>query len=255
LRYATREEEFWLREQLLLLEKLQQIDNEIDQHQNDLARLPLEVQDIAKNLVILRREISEARERLALIEKDLQKKEQDLAVEQEKIKRSERRLLSIKNQKEYNALSREVKLGKKVAGEIEDAILGFMTETEAIKKTVDRKDKEYEGFEKSLLEKKAEMETVTAKAKTALVSLTAEKQRIAEGVDQDFLKKYQAVKKARGNAVVELHSGSCSGCHMAIPPQLNIRILKQEEMILCPNCNRILYVKPENIPEYNKIDS
>ena len=190
-----------------------------------------------------------------MLEKDLQKKEQDLAVEQDKIKRSERRLLSIKNQKEYNALSREVKLGKKVAGEIEDVILGFMTEIEAIKKTLDRKDREYEGLEKSLLEKRAEMEAITAKATTALVSLTTEKQEISEGVDRDFLKKYQTVQKARGNAVVELHSGSCSGCHMSLPPQLNIRILKQEEMILCPNCNRILYVKPENIPEYNKIDS
>lgn len=255
MRYATRKNEFSLREQLLLLEKLQQIDNEIDQHQSDLARLPVEVQDIARNLVVIRREVSEARERLTSIEKDLQKKEQDLAVEQDKIKRSERRLLSIKNQKEYNALSREVKLGKKVAGEIEDAILGFMTEIEAIKKTLDRKDREYEGLEKSLLEKKAEMEAITAKAKTALVSLTTEKQAISEGVDRDFLKKYQTVQKARGNAVVELHGGSCSGCHMVLPPQLNIRILKQEEMILCPNCNRILYVKPENIPEYNKIDS
>ena len=110
-------------------------------------------------------------------------------MEQEKIKRSERRLLSIKNQKEFNALSREVKLGKKVVGEIEDAILGFMTEIEAIKKTLDRKDGEYEGLEKSLLEKKAETEAVTAKAKTALISLTAEQQKISEGVDQDFPEK------------------------------------------------------------------
>ena len=255
MRYATREEDLAMREQLLLLEKLQQIDKEIDQHQSDLARLPVEVQDIARNLVVIRREISEATEKTAALEKDLQRKEQDLAVEQEKIKRSERRLLSIKNQKEYNALSREVKLGKKVVGEIEDAILGFMTEMEKIKKIVDRKDKEYAGHEKSLLEKKQEMEAITAQAEAALVSLMADKQSIAEAVDRDFLKRYETVKKARGNAIVELQNGTCSGCHMAIPPQLNIRILKQEELVMCPNCHRILYVKPENIPEYNKIDS
>ena len=61
MRYATHQNDFSLREQLLLLEKLQQIDNEIDQHQSDLARLPLEVQDIARNLVVIRREVSEAR--------------------------------------------------------------------------------------------------------------------------------------------------------------------------------------------------
>ena len=72
-----------------------------------------------------------------------------------------------------------------------------MTEIEAIKKTLDRKDHEYEGLEKSLLEKKAETEAITAKANKALVSLTAEQQKISEGVDQDFLKKYQTVKKRR----------------------------------------------------------
>ena len=157
-----------MKEQLQLLERLQEIDDRIDSYTRDLTRLPLEIQDIARNLVVMRREMSEARDKTAVLEKDLRKKEQDLAVEQEKIKRSERRLLGIKNQKEYNALSREIKLGKKVASEIEDASLGLMTEIEGLKKTLDRKEKEYELSEKTLLEKKAENETVTAEANKAL---------------------------------------------------------------------------------------
>ncbi len=244
-----------MKEQLQLLERLQKIDNRIDHHARGLTRLPLEIQEIARNLVVMRREISEAREKVATLEKDLRKKEQDLAVEQEKIKRSERRLLGIKNQKEYNALSREIKLGKKVASEIEDASLGLMTEIEGIKKTLERKEKEYEGYEKSLLEKKAESEKVSAEANKALASLNAEREGIAQAIERDFLKRYQKVKEARGQAIAEMQNNSCTGCHIAIPPQLSIRVLKQEEMIICPNCNRILYVKPENIPEFNKIDA
>jgi uncharacterized protein len=244
-----------LKEQLQLLAKLQEIDHHIDQHEHELARLPLEIQDIARGLVGLRREIAENKEKLGAIEKDLRKSEQDLAVEQEKIKRSERRLLGIKNQKEYNALSREVKLGKKVAGEIEDAILGFMTETESLKKGLEKKETDYQILESDLLIKKAEAEAVTGQAKEALVDLSAEKEKIAEAIEREFLKKYQMVKKARGTGVAELDNGTCTGCHMTLPPQLNIRILKQEEFIICPNCNRILYVKPENVPVYNKIES
>jgi len=244
-----------LKEQLQLLEKLQEVDTQIDQHEHDLARLPLEVRDIARSLVVLRREITENKERMESVEKDLRKREQDLAVEQEKIKRSERRLLSIKNQKEYNALSREVKLGKKVVGEIEDAILGFMTEIESLKKGLEKRETDYQGLESGLLDKKAEAEAVTVQSKEALALLNSEKKKITESIEREFLRKYQTVKKARGNAIVQLENGTCTGCHMAIPPQLNIRVLKQEEMIICPNCNRILYVKPENIPVYNKLDS
>lgn len=242
-----------MKNQLALLEQLQQIDLQIDRYQSDLDRFPLEVQEIARQLVVLRREISEAKERADVLEKDLRKKEQDLAVEQEKIKRSERRLLGIKNQKEYNALSREVKLGKKVVGELEDLSLASMTELESLKRTTDRKETEYQQFEKSLLEKKAEAEAVMKEATNALVDLISKREEISQAIDRDFLKRYQTVKKVRGNAIAEIRNGICTACHMAIPPQLNIRVLKQEEMIICPTCHRILYVKPENLPEYNKL--
>jgi predicted nucleic acid-binding Zn-ribbon protein len=244
-----------LKEQIRLLEALQEIDSQIDGHERDMMRLPLEIQESAKTLVVLRRDISDATTKSSTVEKELRKREQELALEQEKIKRSERRLLGIKNQKEYNALSREVKLGKKVAAEIEEAILEFMSELEALKKTLERKENEYTECEAALLAKKAEAEQVTAKSQEALTALKAERDKITTQVETDFLKKYRTLKQARGTAVAEMQNGTCTGCHMAIPPQLNIRILKQEEMITCPNCHRILYVKPENIPEFNKIDS
>ncbi len=244
-----------MKEQLLLLERLQEIDGQIDRHEQNLARLPLQIQEIARNMVVLRREMAEAAERTETLQKDLRRKEQDLATEQEKIKKSERRLLSIKNQKEYNALSREVKLGKKVAGEIEDAILGFMTEIETLKKVSDRKEKEIQEAEQVLVEKKAESEVSTEEANQVLEQLKVEKETLVESIDPEFLKKYQIVKRAKGYAVAELQNGSCSGCHISIPPQLHIRLLKQEEMIACPNCHRILYVRPENIPTSNRLES
>ncbi len=243
-----------MKEQIRLLEALQEIDSQIDYHERDMMRLPLEIQETAKTLVVLRRDISDASAKSSSVEKELKKREQELALEQEKIKRSERRLLSIKNQKEYNALSREVKLGKKVASEIEEAILEFMSELETLKKTLERKENEYAECEASLLAKKAEAEQVTAKSQEALVVLKAEREKVTAQVDRDFLKKYRTLKQARGQAVAEMQNGTCTGCHMAIPPQLNIRVLKQEEIVTCPNCHRILYVKPENIPEFNKID-
>ena len=243
-----------MKEQLALLEKLQGIDIQIDNHEKDVARLPLEVQDIARNLVGLRREVAETRDRLQATELTLRKNEQDLAVEQEKIKRSERRLLGIKNQKEYNALTREVNLGKKVAGEIEDAILKFMSEIENDGKILARKETEYADFEKSLLEKKAEAETIDTGAKKALRVLNSAKKRLTEAIERDYLKRYENVRRVRGNAIAETLNGTCNECHISLPPQLNIRVFKQEEMIICPNCNRILYAKPENIPEYNKME-
>jgi predicted nucleic acid-binding Zn-ribbon protein len=248
------EEEEELKDQLLLLAELQQIDNQIDQYQEKLARLPAEIKDIAGGLVTIRREIDERRGESTEIEKELRTKERELATEQDKIKRSERRLLQIKNQKEYNALSREVKLGKKVVAQIEETSLDFMTKIEALNKDVEKNEKLLNEMEVNLAKKKTESEQITKEAEKALTSLKTEREDIVKGIDRDFFKKYSTIRKARGNAVTEMNGGSCSGCHMAIPPLLGIKVLKQEEMVFCPNCQRMLYVKPENIPEYNKIE-
>ena len=244
-----------MKDQLELLARLQEIDKEIDRHSNNLTTLPLEVQDIAKTLVVSRRVIGESKERLDTIDKELRQKEQDLAVEQDKIKRSEKRLLGIKNQKEYNALSREVKLGKKVVSELEETILTLMTESEGLNKSLDRKEKEYAQQETNLNEKKELADQTTKEAEKALESLKQEKDRTSGEIERNFLNKYESIRKVRGIALAEMNNGTCSGCHMAVPPQMNIRVLKQEEIVECPNCHRILYAKPENIPEFNKLES
>ncbi len=243
-----------VKEQLLLLAGLEEIDNKIKVYEDNLVRLPNEAQEIARKLVVVRREISEAEERLAATKKDLRKKEQDLETEQEKIRRSERRLQGIKNQKEYNALSREVKLGKKVASELEESILKLMAESESLTRFIDKKKVEYQAAEEELARNKAEAEEISKEAEEALDVLRKERSDIVDSVEASFIKKYQTVRNALGSAVAEMQNGSCSACHMSVPPQLNIKILKQEELIDCPTCHRILYVRPENIPEYNKID-
>jgi predicted nucleic acid-binding Zn-ribbon protein len=213
------------------------------------------MQEIARNLVTLRRELTGSKERLSELEKELRKREQELAVEQEKIKRSEKRLNSSQKQKETNALSREMKLGKKVIGELEEAILNLMNESESLRKTVARQEKDYSGFEAELLEKKSLAAQVGTESKELLEALVAEREEIYVQIDRDYLKRYQTVRKGRGAALAEVENGSCKGCFMVLPPQLNIQALKQEEFLICPNCQRILFVRPENIPEHNKLEA
>jgi hypothetical protein len=245
------EEESSLKEQLKLLMRLQEIDTQVDKHEAVLAKLPEEMQEMARNLVSLRHEMSETQEGLTANEKELQKKEDELSIEQEKIKRSERRLLNIKNLKEHEALSREIKLGKKVAGEIEDYMLETINKIEQMKKLLDRKQAEYEDCEKSLIEKKTISEKMISKATKALKSLKVEQAQLSESVDRECFKRYTMVRKMRGNAIAEMVNGTCDGCHIAIPPQLGITVLRQLDFVFCPNCMRILYVKEENIPSPN----
>ena len=242
-----------MKDLLLKLLELQEIDIQIDHFQQDIDRMPTELQEMAKSMVALRHEIDEALSQNGIVEKELRAKESDIAVEQEKIKKSERRLLSIKNLKEHDALSREIKLGKKVAGEIEETILELINQSEDLKKSAEKKQSELNNLETTIVQKKQETEKLLETAKDSVEALTQQKDKIVVDIDQEYLKRYQIVKKARGNALAEMINGSCTGCYLSVPPQLNIRVLKQQEFLTCPNCMRILYVKQENIPENNKM--
>ncbi len=243
-----------MKDLLLKLLELQDIDVQIDHFQQLIDQLPLELQEMAKTMVALRHEIDEAAAQGAVLEKELKSKEADISVEQDKIKKSERRLLSIKNLKEHDALSREIKLGKKVAAEIEELILELINQTDDLKKSVKKKQSELSGLEKLIVDKKADTEKLLETATKSVSALNEQKEKITADIDQEYLKRYQIVKKARGNAMAEMINGSCTGCYMSVPPQLNIRVLKQQEFLTCPNCLRILYVKQENIPQNNKVD-
>ena len=69
---------------------------------------------------------------------------------------------------------------------------------------------------------------------------------LVEGVDGELRRRYEMIFSRRGGvAVVAVRGGTCQGCHMHVPPQLFNQIQRNEQLILCPNCQRMLYWQPE----------
>src|SRR2546425_928538 len=91
------------------------------------------------------------------------------------------------------------------------------------------------------------------KARDELARLGAEIERertarseIIQGVDGDLRRKYEMIFSRRGGvAVVEVRGGICQGCRMRVPPQLYNEIQRNEQVILCPSCQRMLFWRAE----------
>jgi len=69
-----------------------------------------------------------------------------------------------------------------------------------------------------------------------------------EKIPKNVLKRYDMTKNVnQGLAVVSAWKETCDGCHMSIPPQLYNELLEDtEELIMCPNCRRIIYWYDQN---------
>ena len=78
-----------------------------------------------------------------------------------------------------------------------------------------------------------------AKQKAFLVE---KRESLRQGLPAQLLKRYEFIlRRYNGSAICEVREGVCLGCHLNILPQQFIDLMKGEEIIQCPNCQRILY--------------
>ncbi len=95
---------------------------------------------------------------------------------------------------------------------------------------------------KKLEEEGVQLEKDAKKADSLITSLEEQKEQLKPKIPSDFLKKYQFLRDKRGGvALAPVNRGTCGVCHMNLPPQTFIDLQRNETMMTCPNCQRIIY--------------
>jgi len=165
-----------------------------------------------------------------------------LTVTETKMKDRRMRITRIRNDKELGLARREVDLLKEEIGTLEADLVAVMEQVEAATAKL-------QGLDGELARVSAERDAEVAALRETVGRLgseidreRAERTRLMERVERDLGLKYEMIFKRRGGlAVVEVRSGICQGCRMRVPPQLYNEIQRNEQVILCPSCQRMLY--------------
>jgi len=229
---------------LRALVDLQAIDLRIRDLDKDREQIPSRLQTFESSLGGKRGELNEARNQMDEAEMARRMLESDLKAEKEKIKKWEARLNELKNNRDYQALSREIEAARKANLGIEDEILKKMQEIEDLKVVISQRQADLEALEKQYQTEKVGLDERLASLNARLAEEQALRDAAKAVVSDRWLQGYDNIRKRRdGMAVVEALNEHCMGCHMGIPPQLYNRVLVGEEIETCPFCHRILYFK------------
>jgi predicted nucleic acid-binding Zn-ribbon protein len=231
-----------LKKQILLLIKLQDIDSEIKRLAARKENLPEEKEKLEEERATFEKGIEEDKERLDALNKAHSDKEKELRGNVESAKKTKSRLLEVKTNKEYEAMLKEIENLNKKNSSIEDEIINLLEETEKAGTNLREREAERVEFinnnERDITKLDEEIDSIDVLLKKML----AEDATCREIIKPELLKKYDLIKgKRNGQAVVPVWKEVCGGCHMNIPPQLYIELQKYEKVMLCPNCNRIIY--------------
>jgi predicted nucleic acid-binding Zn-ribbon protein len=233
-----------MEEQLSLLIQLQEIDTKIRVYTAQKNRLPERLAALERKRVANKENLESVRESLQTAQKNKRDRDQDLETGIQKVERLKARTSEIKNNKEYQAMLKEIEAAEKENKAIEDDILVLMEKIDAAAAAIGAAEKNSREEDAAIATEQKEHEAVAAKAIEELTAAEQEKQETASRIDPSVFSRYQRLLATKaGAAIVEARNESCSGCFMSIPPQVYVNVKKNESIITCPQCNRILYYK------------
>lgn len=225
------------------LQKLQTVDLRIRELTEGLEKYPNEINDLKKDLLEKEGSINLKETTLSELRTQREGLESSLNSNQESIKKAEERLFAIKTHKEYEALQKEITDTRKENLEIEDRTISVMTEIEETEAALAEEKENYATLEEQYSEQIAEKEKKIEELEISRKPAEKEKSEILSTIDPKILPLYERIFKKNGRALALAENEKCTSCNINIPPQLYNEILKQTELVQCPNCKKILYTK------------
>jgi predicted nucleic acid-binding Zn-ribbon protein len=168
--------------------------------------------------------------------------EREISDIESKIKRSRVRMSEVKNNKEYQAILKEIEDQQKEIREKEDGALALMETIDQLSKELKTQGKEVEQRKRKMEEDKRELQREADQLKDRLDRLEGLQEKVRVKLEPDIWKRSELLlQKQAGIAVAPVDGGVCQVCHLNIPPQKFIELQRDESIMNCPHCHRFIY--------------
>jgi len=235
-----------LENQVELLVSLQVVDQQLRERTEAIEALRRGLADIESELQGQGKLLEACRAERAELEARRREMQGQLDDEEAKMKDRRMRLNRIRNEKEASAVRREIEVGKESNQKIEEDLLLVYEALDNVNARETELQGTYDGIEARRAEQQARVDAEVATLSAGLDDARNHRNQLASGIEPALRTRYETIfTKRRGLAVVEVRGGSCQGCHMRVAPQLFNEIQRNQRVIVCPNCHRILYARSE----------
>ena len=226
------------------LVELQQLDSEIAELEAAAAAIPGQIRTMEEQLLQAKAALDAVTADTDKLQKLHRQKDRDLEEANRELKKRQSRLYEIKTNQEYSAVLREIEGLKQRVSILEEEVLLLLDQIEG---AVKARAQEEEGFrfkQAEFMRDTQQREGELRELQGRLSALQVAREGQSRSVETSLLQQYFRLLKSRaGLAVAPARGGSCEGCHVALTPQLFNEVRRNEEILTCERCGRILYWK------------
>ncbi|HFA49260.1 MAG TPA: hypothetical protein ENJ95_09610 [Bacteroidetes bacterium] len=234
--------ELTVEEKLKGLYQLQLVDSQLDELGILQGELPMEVRDLEDEIAGLETRRRRMHEQVEDIEIEISRYQSNIQEATALIERYTKQSDNVKNNREFEALTKELEMQKLDIQLFEKKIREATVGLEAKKETFNATEERLNAKKENLAAKKIELEKIQEKTAKAEEKLRRKSDRTRKKIDARLLKAYDKIRKSyrNGLAVVTVNRSSCGGCYNKVPPQLQLETTMRKKVLVCEHCGRIL---------------
>ena len=229
-------------QKLEALKKLQAIDSQMDEILKVRGSLPDEVADLEDDIAGYQTRVDKFKAELAELEGNISDHKTQIKNSEGLIKKYEEQQMNVRNNREYDAITKEMELQNLEIQISEKRIKEAFAKIELKKEEIEKTEHQLDERKKDLDNKQSELEVLTKESEEDEKKLVANREKACKHIEDRLLVSYNKLRdNARnGLAVVPVSRGACGGCFNVVPPQRQADIRDAKKLIVCEHCGRIL---------------
>lgn len=228
-------------EKLKTLYKLQRLDSHLDKLEELRGDLPLAVKALEERLNDMERILEAKQKEKEDSAKKRESNDDEIRTLSENQKKYKSQLYSVRNNKEYDALTKEIDHTDTKIKKMEmenDALADF---SKRVENEIEELTPLIDNLKAEMKEKEADLRTIIKANEKEEIKLREIRAKVEVNVKKPDYSQYIRIRKAKkGTAVSVVKRGSCSGCHNVVPAQRQLEIKKNNKLYTCEYCGRIL---------------
>ena len=234
--------ELTVEERLRALYDLQLIDSRIDEIRNVRGELPLEVRDLEDEVSGLNIRLEKLVSNLEVINNDILSKKNQIEESKSLIKKYSEQQKNVRNNREFNSLTKEVEFQDLEIELAEKHIKEFKVQIDQKKEVISETKERLKERENHLKHKKGELDAILAETEKEEQALIGKSQEYQEQIEERLVSAYNRIRKnvKNGLAVVPIERGASGGSFFTIPPQIQVEIAARKKVITDEHSGRIL---------------
>jgi predicted nucleic acid-binding Zn-ribbon protein len=231
-------------EKIKILREIYEKDLEIDKIKNLEKKVPELVKDFESELKEYQDKFEKEKKVFDTIDERRRDLEKIIDEKKLNLENFNRRKKESHTNEEFVILQKEIEKTEETISKTEDELLGVYFEKEEAKKKMDEAKNIMEEKKQKFAKEEESLKKELEDSKEDLIIKEDEKKRIVARLnDENLFRKYSRIKESRGTGASVIENPECAECHSTIPPQLFAEVRRENRIIACQSCGRILIYK------------